>query len=428
MTNVNNDTAISDKKRMSGKEIAILIMFVFVILLLTFKPFSMALGIDNIIVTYSIVLIVLLYSSRDYFKTFFFKLSAIYFAVLLLNYFLESLVNLGNILSESFSIMAAGFMFYYGIKQDPKGKFVKILMYLFCIIVAIYSYRTYTIERGWPGIMRHAASALNQERVAYLFKDGLSPYAFPHALTCILPAFMLGIKINKKWKGKIFYGIMLGLSALLIYVTQSTGALIVALFALACSFIVHIGSWKENATKIIVFSLLITPIIVSDTMKMAILDTIEAAIPSNSHYQTKIEELKASINSYEESVEQGGDIEYRGNLLQRTINAITKSPLIGVSDRSYGNHNALLDRWAEYGLLGFIPIVMFIYLIVKFTMQFIPDPYRTFYIIGVLSNLLMMLSKSMFGWYQWICFLFFLPLMIRFIMYNTKSQNNVQLV
>ena len=88
MTNVNNDTAISDKKRMSGKEIAILIMFVFVILLLTFKPFSMALGIDNIIVTYSIVLIVLLYSSRDYFKTFFFKLSAIYFAVLLLNYFL----------------------------------------------------------------------------------------------------------------------------------------------------------------------------------------------------------------------------------------------------------------------------------------------------------------------------------------------------
>ena len=425
---MNNDTTISVKKRMSGKEIAILIMYVFVILLLTFTPFSMALGMDNIIVSYSIVAIILVYSAKGFRKTTCFKLLVIYFAVLLLNFFLESLVNLGNILSESFSIFAAGFMFYYGIKQDPKGKFTKILMYLFCIIVVIYSYRTYSIERGWPGIMRHAASALNQERVAYLFEDGLSPYAFPHALTCVLPAFMLGFKINKKWKGKIFYIIMLGFSTLLIYVTQSTGALIVALFALVCSFIVHIGSWKENATKIIVFSLLITPIIVSDTMKMAILDTIEAAIPSNSHYQTKIEELKASINSYEESVEQSGDIEYRGNLLQQTLKAIGKSPLLGVSDRSYGNHNALLDRWAEYGLVGFIPIVMFIYLMVKFTMQFIPDPYRTFYIIGVLSNLLMMLSKSMFGWYQWICFLFFLPLMIRFIVYNTKSKNNGQLV
>ena len=425
---MNNDTAISVKKKMSRKEIVILIMYVFVTLLLTFTPFSMILGMDNIIVSYSIVAIILVYSSRDYIKTTFFKLTLIYFVVLLLNYFLESLVNLGNILSESFSIFAAGFMFYYGIKQDPKGLFTKVLMYTFCIITVIYAYRTYSIERGWPGIMRHAASQLNYERVAYLFASGLSPYAFPHALTCVLPAFMLGIKINKKWKGKIFYIIMLGASTLLIYVTQSTGALIVAVFALVCSFIVHIGSWKENATKIIVFSLLITPIIVSDTMKMAILDTMEATISADSHYQKKIEELKSSINSYQDNVEEGGDIEYRGNLLGMTLSAIAKSPLVGVSNRSYGNHNALLDRWAEYGLVGFIPIVMFIYLMVKFTMQFIPDPYRTFYIIGVLSNLLMMLSKSMFGWYQWICFLFFLPLMIRFIVYTTKSKKNVQLV
>ena len=411
---------------MSGKEIAILIMYVFVILFLTFTPFSLALGLDNIIVSNSIVLVVLLYSSRDFLKTKFFKLSIIYFFVLLLNFIFESNVNLGNILSESFSIIAAGFMSYYAIKQDPKGIFIKILMYVFCVVIVIYAYRTYIIEQGWPGVMRHAAMAYNKERVAHLFTTGLSPYPFPHALTCILPAFMLGIKINKRWKVKLFYIIMLGASTLLIYITQSTGAFIVAFFALVCSFIVHIGSWKENATKIIVFSLLITPIIVSDTMKMSILDTIAEAIPSNSHYQAKIEELKVSINSYQNNVEEGGDIEYRGNLLGQTLNAIASSPLTGVSNHyAYGHHNALLDRWAEYGLLGFIPIVMFIYLMVKFSIQFIPENCRTFYIIGVLSNLLMMLSKSMFGWYQWICFLFFLPLMIRFIVRNTqKSINN----
>ena len=251
----------------------------------------------------------------------------------------------------------------------------------------------------------------NFEAMSVFFAQGLVPYQFSHALTCVAPAFILGIKLKNqlKWK-KLLCWLALISSVVLVFISQSSGALLVMALSIVCSLFVGIRPIKYNMLILIIVFLLVAPLAISDALQLSFLQYTESVIGSEMHYQDKLEELESSIYGSEDE----GDIAYRGNLLGQTTDAIISHPIFGVSDHSYGNHNALLDRWAEFGLIGFIPLIMLIFYFLRDTSKKIPENIRTFYYIGAGANILMMLSKSMFGWYQWFCFLVVLPVMIIF--------------
>ena len=157
----------------------------------------------------------------------------------------------------------------------------------------------------------------------------------------------------------------------------------------------------------------------NDTVQIAVIDFLRGFFEQESKIDDKLTELMYGITSESLSEVTGN----RGNLLQQTFDAIIRNPLFGVNDKSYGNHNALLDRWACYGLVGFVPLLLFIYSSIKMALRIIPQKLQTYYIIGVISSLMMMITKNMMGWFQWLCFILILPLM--FLVWKEKECNEL---
>ena len=408
------------KRRLTEKETAILLLFSFVILYFTFFPFSVLFSFGGIFTSYVVGVMACIIAAPAFIRTRMFMMAIIYAVVLLLNARYKTFVNLGNVLSESSSIVFTGFMAFYALRCDVSQRFRRTTVILFCIITSIYAIQTYLFSRSFPGIMRWSAMAYNKEAAMPFFALGLAQYSFPHGLACIIPAFVLGLKIKNQSKMFRFFSLfMLVLSLLLIYITQATGALLAALFALVCAWVSNIGKLSDNLRKLLIVSFFMVPIAISEDIQLGIIHFAEDVVGQESHYMPKLEELEKSITV---DTESEGDIHYRGNLLAMTIESIVDSPIVGVSKKTFGNHNALPDRWAQYGLIGFLPIVLYIIWMVKFTMRRIPTDYQTFYLIGVVTNLLMMCSKSMFAWNQWFSFLVVLPLMTLFFgMLKTES-------
>lgn len=403
---------------MTKWEMMILLLFSFVVLAFTFIPFRIPLTFLGKYLHFGIGVITCLLASPKFLKTKMFGVALMYTVVLLLNASYKTFVNLGNVLSETSSIIITGFMIYYAFKADYTRKFRLLIVILFSFITVVYAIQTFRFYLTNPGIMRWAAMERNYDDASVFFALGLAPYAFPHGLSCIIPAFVLGLKNQENsFKIKAFSLAMLICSFLLIFITQATGALIVAVFSLICAMLSKIGSVRNNILQLLLVSVLMLPIIVSETVQIGIIHSIEAIISDESEYLPKLEELEHSITN---DTEGGGDIETRSNLLDNTIESILESPLFGVDSRTFGNHNALLDRWAQYGLIAFLSIVLYIIWMIKFTWRYIPYNYRIFYLIGILANLLMMFSKSMFAWHQWFSFLVVLPIMVYFLG-NNKS-------
>ena len=160
------------------------------------------------------------------------------------------------------------------------------------------------------------------------------------------------------------------------------------------------------------------PFALNQDLQYKLLNAASDFVGQENLYMEKIDELKSSVSGTAYS----GDIDYRGRLLEKTLNTIASYPILGTDKRTYGNHNALLDRWAEYGLVGFIPIICLIFVFVRDIARKIPPDLKSFYLLGIISNLVMMLTKSMFGWDQWFAFLVVLPIMISFSSENKTKK------
>ena len=397
-------------KIISSKDYLVLFLYTFVVLHFTFTPVQYLVNLGSEYSPYFIGIIISFFVVFSYVRTKMFIPLILYIIIVFLDYLFKENINLGNSLAESFNLLVTAFMAYYVLTYSKSKIFMRLLLLLFVLITLVHTVQTFRFQLSFPGIMRFAAMKYNFEEALPLFIMGLAPYQFPHAITCVIPAFVLGLKIkNQEKKKKIICWVLLISSLVLVYITQATGALIVAVFALVLSVIVKVDFFEKNWKKIIVVSFLIIPVAISDSIQLGIIQTAEEIVGPDSHYLPKLEELENSITIDSDSE---GDINYRGNLLGITIESILTHPIFGVSDDAYGNHNALLDRWAIYGSLGFIPLVIFIFYQIRFTLRKIPIKLQTFYIIGVASNLLMMLSKNMFAWHQWFMFLVILPVSI----------------
>lgn len=385
-------------------------IFQYVILVFTFRPITFYSGFNNPYIAYAVGILGCLLVARDYVRTKIFRYALFYVLITFSNLLYDKSTNLGFVLAEGFSILATGFIAFYAMESKGKqrDRIVKFVLLTFLLITVIYSVQTIVISRIWPGIMRSAALPEYEEICQPYFMLGLAPYAFPHALPCLIPILIMVIK-NKCYNNilRILLGCLLGLIIGIIYVTEATGPMLVGLLAFILSIIAKKGSIRSNIKKMAAVLIVFLPIMISSDIQVAIIDTTEEIIGYDNQYFPKLEEFKASAQG---DVGEGGDIELRGNLFEKTVNAIISSPIIGVTDKSYGNHNALLDRFAEYGIIGFATLLMYLIGVINYTRSKIPKVEEIYYLIGAFSAMLLFFSKSMFQWHTIFTFIVILPL------------------
>lgn len=414
-----NNNMMTEKKEQNKYLFSFL--YLLVILCFTFLPLRLRLSFINDTVLYVFGVTVSLMAAYSFVRTRRFVFAFIYASVIIINFFLKNNINLGNSLAESFNILCTAFMAHYLLNNLDMGK-CRWFSIVFIALVAVYAISTFGFYLVFPGVMRFAAMRENFDRALPFFLRGLSPYAFPHALTCVIPAMVMGLKIHdQSTTKKVLCAATLALSIVLIYITQATGALIAAVFALVCSIVSKADDFRKNRRRLIWVSIFILPFALSDSLQLSFLQGVGELVGSESHYALKINEMEESITSEGET---SGDINYRGNLLELTMKAIATHPLFGVTDsRDYGHHNALPDRWALYGIIGFLPLILYFFYQVKYTLRIIPIQHQTFYLIGVATNFLMLLSKDMLTWYQLYCFIVMLPVMTLYFGNTNKLRN-----
>ena len=401
------------------KSLIILLLFVFVVVSFTFTPITYFPLFNREFIGYAIGVIASVFGAWRFVNDKRFVCVISYAIILLFNYYFEPHVNLGNILSESFTLICVAFMTYFVFSNKSKLYNV-IIIYFYLFILLFYTVQSFRLNQGFSGIMRYAAMPSHRSEAAAFFARGLSPYDFPHALTCIIPVFVFGIRNRslEKWK-RIVALVCLSLSIVLIYISQASGALLVGIFALLCSLLAKTGPVNQSIRKIIVVSILMFPLLVSTDLQLGVISWAKNGVGTSSHYYFKLEELEGSIKGTDDE----GDISYRGDLLVSTLESIGRHPIMGSKEDDYGHHNAWLDRWAEYGFIGLLPILVFFFLQIKAVKRFIVEDIRIFYYIGASSCFLMMLTKSMFGWHQWFAFSIMLPLLL--IFFNTQNNNSI---
>ena len=329
-----------------------------------------------------------------------------YILVVFVNHFVgnKTVLTIGAALTESISIFFPAAIFYLIMTRRDK-LYNSVLLYTFITVVAITTVQSYILDEINPGIIRATVNMEDESEMATLFAKGLSSYQLPHALPLLIPPCIMVIKHPERFHYRIIGTVFLIVIIVLVFLSQSFGAFTLTLFAIFASVFVKEQSLKKNVWMISFLTIFII-IILNETFQIAVIEFFRGFFEQGSKIDEMLTEFAYGITSESISEVSGN----RGNLLQQTFDAIIRNPVFGVNDKSYGNHNALLDRWACFGLVGFVPLLMFIYSCIKNTLKTIPQNLQTYYIIGIISSLMMMITKNMMGWFQWLCFILILPL------------------
>ena len=354
-----------------------------------------------------------------FFKTRNAWLIIMYIFVVFLNHFWgnKAVPTVGAALTESIAVFLPAAVLYL-VMYRRDFSFNAILLYTFLFVVTLTTVQSFFLDQMFPGLIRAVVNMEDKTDVQAFFNMGLSSYQLPHALPILIPPCIMIIKKPEKKLQRIIGIVFLAVIIILVGLSQSFGAFILALFALFASIFVREQSVDKNIRVLLFLSLLFI-ILMGETVQVAIIDFLRGFFESGSKIDEKLTDLAVGVVNDNISDVSGN----RGNLFQATIDAIIRNPIFGVDDKSYGHHNALFDRWACFGLVGFIPLVLFIYYNVKETLKAIPLNLQTYYMIGVISSLIMMTTKNMMGWFQWLCFVLILPLM--FLVWKEKECNKL---
>ena len=166
---------------------------------------------------------------------------------------------------------------------------------------------------------------------------------------------------------------------------------------------------------------IVMPLVLNQTVQVKVLESLSSLTQNNSLFETKRIDIEESI-MYGEV--QGG-VAVRQSLYAASFEAFFENPIMGVNDKKYGGHSALLDRLAMLGLLGFLPLSLLFYRIYKFTLKCLPKESRVYYKMGFLVGIIMLSAKNMFGWAMFFFMFFLLPMLIILQDYN-KSTSEIQ--
>lgn len=309
-------------------------------------------------------------------------------------------------MNETVALIVPITMLYYLITRNDKRLFhwILIVFSLFLIESTIVSFMA---DAAFPNIMRLQSNAESAEENAFILDSfrrlGLASYSLPHAIPIIIPALVYMAKKTAKMHRWLAIVLLLAIMVM-IYISGSFTALFLGAIVLVFSIIVNSQNVGTIKKTLVILLILLSPLLFSQNLQVSILEYLQNIFPDDSLVTKKLVDIENTL-IYGESE---GLVEGRSDLYRMTFNAILSNPLWGTSGE-IGEHMALFDRWATLGLIGFIPLLFFIYYQAKYALTFISDEKRFYYFMGLLVFIVMISMKGSFSWELWFCFIVMLP-------------------
>jgi len=332
----------------------------------------------------------------------------IYSIVILFNYLSgDEVFSLSFALTEiTFYFIPAALFLIYLRNNDLKS--LKIISTATILVIIITSVLTFLQAYNNPGIVRSIVvieSIQDNIRRIELYKKGVTSYAIPHAFPFIVPPLIYALKDKKiSLKERSFALAIIIIGSLMVFYTESTGALVVLLFSIIMSFIVTKKSLKKNIIRLIGLGFLAGVFLNTQTLT-SILDFFGAKSETLTYYG-KIEDARTML----ETGKSVGQIGYRQELHNMSLNTFLNNPLFGTNKGSdIGGHAYFMDRAGLLGLIGFIPLFLFFFFQIKITYENLPNAIKMYYLIGVTACIILGFQKNMSGFEYWLYLFFLLP-------------------
>ena len=310
-----------------------------------------------------------------------------------------------NCFTEAFSILAPITMLYYVFSRNDRGlfKWIIIAFALFMVESTIVSLVANTLNPGLVRLQSNEETSLANAYILEPFKRlGLTSYSLPHALPILIPAFVCWSKKLKDNYRRYSIAITVCIM-LLIYASGSFTALIFGMLVLVFS-LMNKGNRRSNNIRFIIIAILLLPLLINTDVQLSIVRFFQGFFDKDSIFADKVLDIEYSIKYDDTEGSVGG----RNDMYMITIEEFFRHPLLG-SNNELGGHCALIDRLATLGVVGLVPLLLFLYFQVKYTLYYIRDAYRGYYYLGLIAGLLMMSVKGFAGWEMWLCLLFLLP-------------------
>lgn len=330
-------------------------------------------------------------------------------------------VIIGDVLFENVRLLLyemaylfipSSMLFYAFSKNDVLLQ--KRALILFAVILLLTTAATMYFTNLFPSVIKNARAYEDSQHSGFyddMYRFGLSNYMLPHALPCLAPALVLGIKNSTFSRGlKLLLWLLLLSLVAMAYMSGSFICLVLTIVGIILSIIVKQGKLKSNigSIYIIIFVVIVLQI---PSVQHSLLDTLANNTSEDSDFYQKIEDLQ----KIESGSSEGTDFAIRQELYARSLSDGFSSLLIGTDGSSLGRHSSFLDRFGSLGLLGVIPLLIFVTSVVSYTLRFISSKYKVYYWIGFSLSAMMYLFKSCHSWEIWFTSLFVLPVSIKYL-------------
>lgn len=307
---------------------------------------------------------------------------------------------------ELFVFIFITYNFYvYSKSSFFKARQVLIFCYIIVLIIAFIG--TSIAYQQNPDLIRMIQSERNDgdgTLFALYSKLGVESYYMGHALPSLIPIYVYSIK-KGNLQFRIFGFVLLFMTIALIYMSTATTALLLSIVLLILSTI-----WNEKNKKINIITLIICSGVVLFllTDRNFISDLLNSFnFDSETTYAKKV----IDFQDYADYGVAGGQTQGRFDLYEQSLLIFFNSPLLGTDILEIGNHSVFFDRLATLGLMGFIPLILFLYFYMRYILKKIPNDVKPYCAFGFGFFIIMCCLKNIFNFEFVSTCLLLMPLM-----------------
>ncbi len=395
---------------------------VIVCLFLSFTQLKVLAPFINVLVVMTVGLVISFFYYRRFYNQAYISWMYVYLLVMIFNnlmgdYYFSLITNV----AEEICVLLFPAAFTYYIITQRKIFLAKVLSYSFFALIIYSSIATCNVDMLFPGAVRESVALLNTDQSDILnlyYGLGMVTYKFTHSLPVLIPALVFAVlRSNKKNISRFFAFITLVAVLLLIYVSYSATAFLLAFFALLASLLVSKKSARITFVRLLFFTIFVLLFIISLNLIFDLNDYISSLEGADSNiYADRLLDVK----SFSESGEATGDLGGRIDKYSLSVSAM-ESNIIWGTNLPTGEHSAMLDRLACLGLLGWIPYVVYIIMNTITQKRWMSKSASQFYIIGVVIALLMLTTKNMSGWDMWFMYFCLMPVLLWFYSFDYET-------
>lgn len=307
-------------------------------------------------------------------------------------------------------IVSISVIAYFRISTDYVGlAWLSRLAGVFIVITALLSIISSFID---PMYARNlSGNWYGTEEKEYFSRLGGGAYGFAGALVALFPVGIYFFRNNNLVRlPKIIIAAIIIVCFFSLIRMQIFANILIAFFSLIFSML---GSKRIKRSVIISGIVLLIILLIPTSYYSGLLSSASTYFEPNSETYSKLNDLSSFVSDdYEPDATGAGGRLARYPLL---TNAFLATPFLGhytspeITDIGPGGHLYWMNKLTIFGILGFVPFLLIHYIFIRSSLRYVNKEYLFYYLISVVSIIILGLFKNLAGREMWFVYFVILP-------------------